>query len=200
MFFALLFIAAVSCNGQKKEQFNFSKKEAFPIHKLSNDLFYSFVHQDSVHYKIVWGHKLVDTLTSDTTFIVLGSGDLGYLTSNKDAIILEQECGTECNYLVVLPLTNKKKLKVYYNSIAIDSSNNLIAYVPEDRSNFVSIESIITQKKIDIREETCDAAAKIDCIDSAFFDNNNFYLKWFVGKDTKVTRTKKYSLSQIISQ
>lgn len=175
----LLFICFISCV-RKKEQVDFYHISAFPLKGLSPDAFYVINYLDSPMYKIKWGNKNIDTLTTDTTYSVLGSGAAGYMTSNKEAIFLEQECGTDCNYVIVLPFNKDVKPKVFYECIAIDTSNNLIAYITENDSSFFAIENFLTNKVIKIREHNiCQSVTKLRCIDSCYFDNTFFYLKSF---------------------
>lgn len=169
----------LSCTDNHSEPIDFSRNKAFPIVALPDNTFYSIVPLDSPYYKIRWGNKYGDTLLTDTTFSVLGSGPVGYLTTNKNAIFLQQECGTNCTFLVVLPFSKTAKPKLFFECIAIDTTNNLVAYVTEDDSSFIAIENIMNGKKMSIyQSDICQSAVKIGCVDSCFFESDKFYLRW----------------------
>jgi hypothetical protein len=199
----LLAVTFHSCKNGQSEQINFSNGAPFRRERLQDDLFYSIVYLDSPYYKIKWGHKAIDTLITDSTYSLLGSGPAGYLTSNRSGIFLEQECGTSCNYLIVLPFNKTVKPKLYFEFIAIDTANDLIAYVTEDEPSFFAIENFLNSNRIKIAEEnTCKSAVKFSCIDSCYFDSAFFYVRWhgenYDGSKNPDWMVKKYSTKELI--
>ena len=113
-------------------------------------------------------------------FEILGSGTLGYLTSNKSAIILNQECGTSCSFLVILPIEGNIE-HIYYNPQAINLENNLIAYSPTSfkDSVFLIVENYINHKHINIYENNvCNSTFKGDCIECCYFNKEELVIVW----------------------
>ena len=111
------------------------------------------------------GHKDIDALFTDGIYSLLGRRPASYLTSNKSAIFLEQECGTSCNYIIVLQLNKSIKPKLYYGYLTIDTTDDLIAYMTEDEPSFFAIENFLTANRIKITEDNiCKSALKSSCM------------------------------------
>jgi hypothetical protein len=145
------------------------------IHK---DVFYNFIPVSDSSYKIEWGNSIFKNVT-EKNFELLGSGTLNLLDRDDSSIILMQGCGTSCIYYVVLPMKLNAKEQVFMFAQAYDIENNLVAYIPEDKQPFIRIENYLTGQHLDISESNlCPAAFKGDCIDTSYFTENRFILKW----------------------
>ncbi len=173
----LLTILLVSC----KQHHNLSseKNEKLSSNRvyIDNGNYYQFNSLDDTSYRIAWGNKMVNN-ESIQIFDVLGSGKLNLVKSNDKVVILGQSCGSSCVYYVVLPFITGLKEKVFMQTIAYDINKNVVAYIPDDES-FIRIENYLTGQKLDIKENNlCPAAFKGDCIDSSYFKNDSFIIKW----------------------
>jgi|GEM_PF-1840579 len=143
------------------------------------NLFVAYHLQGDSIYSIEWGCDSIRN-TSTQKFEVLGNGILRVLKNNENYILLSQSCGQRCEYYVFLPLKNNAIEKVYFDVLANDLENNLVAYVPEDNNEvFVRVENYLTGQTMDIKETNlCPAYNAADCIDSVYFNKSSLVLKW----------------------
>jgi hypothetical protein len=145
---------------------------------LPNGSFYRFVYQSESKYRIEWGNKQFKSISKDT-FEYTGNGTLYLLEANNEAIILMQSCGMSCKYSVVLPLSPKLREQTYLFTIALDSKNNVIAYLPEDQQNFIIVKNYLNGKAMEIKEnDLCPAASSGECLDTCYFDKSYLIIKW----------------------
>jgi hypothetical protein len=128
-------------------------------------------------YKLKWGNQDSFEISKDT-FKILGSGVLNIANTSKNAILLEQCCGTECKYGVVLTI-NPFRENVYDFIVANEIKEGLVAYISKSDSSFLTIENFFTRRRQDINEiHWCPAAFKGECIDSVSIKNKELYMKW----------------------
>jgi hypothetical protein len=178
-----LFVATVSCKEThtSNNDEDIRSVDTTTLFLLKHDSLFckvEYENADSSLYRVIWGSTSFLNKTKET-FEVLGNGLLQLKGYNKDAIVLIQRCGTSCTYNVVLPLQKDSMDRVYMFVKALDITNNLIAYIPEDDSVFIRVENFITGHKMNILEKNiCSAAFKGDCIDSSYFNNGNFIYSW----------------------
>lgn len=157
-----------------------SKKGGTEEVTMREGSFYELVYLTDSTYQIKWGIGGRFFTTSDT-FAVLGSGTLGVKVSGKRAIVLEQSCGTSCNYCVILPLLPGSRDIVFDLPVAYDIDNDLVAFVNEGNPEILEIvvENYLTGKTFKIQEKSlCPAVLKIDCIDSCSIVNKRLFLRW----------------------
>ncbi|HOY38821.1 MAG TPA: hypothetical protein PLP11_10115 [Bacteroidales bacterium] len=163
---------------------------------LPNGSYYKLIYINEFQYKIEWGNRQIKNISKDT-FDISGSGPLYLLESSNDFIILQQGCGMNCKYSVVLPLSSKVEEQTYIFTLALDTKDNLIAYLPEDQKNFIVVKNYLTGKVMEIEEDDlCPAASSGDCIDTCYFDKSCLIIKWQGSKwqstqpDTKERKIK----------
>ncbi|MDP4197066.1 MAG: hypothetical protein Q8940_18590 [Bacteroidota bacterium] len=143
-------------------------------------VFYKIIYLSDSKYKIEWGNKK-ETYLSKEVFEVQGNGVFNYLASDKNSIVLWQDCGISCVAYLVLPITFKGKEETYLSGLAVDIKNNLIAYYDVDAEPpiFIKVVNYKTDKKMNIYEkDVCNAAVKAECIDKCYFKDKNLVIKW----------------------
>jgi hypothetical protein len=190
----LTFLLCINCNKknplhkEKKDKsiWFLGMKDTTIKQQLKNSYLIYQLQGDSV-YKIKWGNKFFNN-ESTKKFEVLGNGILEVLASNNNSIVLSQGCGSSCMSYVFLPLKNNIKESTYLFSRAYDLKHNLVAYIPMEEENFLTIENFITKRRIEIKETNlCAAAFKADCIDTIYFKNEYLIIRWDGKKDSKET-------------
>lgn len=181
---SILLLFVISCNSpnETKEKNNCmeitGKDTIWKRHTIKNDAFYQFLPITDSTYKVEWGNRVFNNVSNEV-FETSGSGIFQLLDHNEMAIILEKSCGTSCNSYLVLPFHSQAKEKVFLFAIAYNMENNLVAYISENDQVFVSVENYLTRKKTDIKiESLCPAAFKGDCIDTSYFINNKYIIRW----------------------
>lgn len=182
-FIAALLVVTASCqqtrtSNKDEEVISANRVDCFLLKHDSAFCKVEYQNVDSSLYRITWGNTSFFNTTTKV-FEVLGNGLLQLKGYNEDVIVLTQGCGTSCAYNVVLPLQRQVMERVYMFVKAIDITNNLVAYIPEDDSVFIRVENFITGNKMNIKEKKiCSAAFKGDCIDTCYFNEGNFIYSW----------------------
>ena len=191
-----LFTAQIT-NGQ-----NFSNSKILFEKKLKNNVYIKFIATNNEdNYKIQWGNKSINK-SSKRFYQKKGDGYLHVIDYNSKYIILSNQCGTMCTQFVILPIKKNKKENEYSFVKAFNLSANLIAYAQSVSDSLnVKIENFSSGKSMIVREaDVCPAVDKQECIDSCYFDKENFYLFW-QGRDWTSKRhdskEKSYHLDQL---
>ncbi len=78
-------------------------------------------------YTLGWGNGSVQNVSKDQ-FKVLANGILDVADYNDRVIVLEQGCGTDCHYYVVLPLKADAAEKKYAPAFIYDLAQSFVAY------------------------------------------------------------------------
>lgn len=162
-------------------------------------VFYKIIYLSDSKYKIEWGNKK-ETHLSKEVFNVQGNGVFYYLASDRNSIVLWQDCGTSCVKYLALPITFKGNEKTYLFGLAVDIKNNLIAYYDVDAEPpiFIKVVNYKTGKQMNIYEkDLCNAAVKSECIEKCYFKDKNLIIDWCGSKyksvyhpDRKVKKVK----------
>jgi hypothetical protein len=179
-----ILLIIISCSNVDKGNVDGEKKittqpqVTSEIVNLPNGHYYKFIYLTESRFRIEWGNESFINISKDT-FDIGGSGPPYLLESTNDFIILQQSCGMSCKYSVLLPLTSQKEEQTYIYTRAIDSKNNLIAYLPDDLEHFVIVKNYLNGKVMEIEEnDLCPAASSSDCIDTCYFEKSCLVIKW----------------------
>jgi hypothetical protein len=178
--FIIVIVYGTNCNNNTSRTFhtadieNFLKRDSITT-KEGNYLVYMFLSENK--YKLKWGSKDSCEISKDT-FKILGSGLLHISNTSENVILLEQSCGTDCKYGVVLTIKPLSE-KVYDFIVANEIKDGLVAYISKSDSSLLTIENFFTGKRQYINEiYWCPAAFKGECIDSVSIKNKELYMKW----------------------
>ncbi|MDR1006110.1 MAG: hypothetical protein LBL74_04525 [Bacteroidales bacterium] len=171
-----------------QEQWEIGIKDTILSEQLSNAfIIYNFIGDST--YRIIWGNEDVINY-SNKKFNVLGNGVLKVIANDTNIILLEQGCGTSCNFYVVLPIKSQMKETLYNNVIAYDIKKNLIAYIYycDNYQNIcVRIENYITKTHIDIYEKNiCENVVEMSCIKDVYFEDDYLMIIWEFNKTDKI--------------
>ena len=106
-----------------------------------------------------------------------------------------------CKKCIILSLKNKTEV-FYFDPLAYDIDQNLLAYFNQDASNEIIVENYCTKKRITIHlEKMCSAINSKDCLVKCFFLNSEFYYVWEGDKWTVTNsdlRIEKISINSIL--
>jgi len=178
-----LVFLVLSCNTKTKldnriqNQWYLGLKDTMLIESSGNSFIKYHLQGDTI-YSIEWGNKLINN-KSNAKFEVLGNGVLGKLEEDEETIVLNQGCGSSCQYYVFLPIKHNETEKVYNYTKAYDLKRKLVVFIPDGNDIFLRVENYITKQTMDIKESNiCPAGFKGDCIDSIYFSKNNLVIKW----------------------
>jgi hypothetical protein len=185
--FLLLFV--ISCNESSKNKINHCSQNSISdrwnvgmndtiLCQKKNDVYLVYSFQGDSIYNIIWGNKYISNTTS-RKYEVLGNGVMGFVDNNENVMLLQQGCGTFCQCYMFLPLKQNAIEKVYYNALAYDLENNLVAFISKQNDSIIMVENYISGQKTEIKESNlCPAIYKGACIDTIYFKEKNLFIKW----------------------
>jgi hypothetical protein len=132
----------------------------------------------------------IDTI--EYQFLDYGISEPFLWGQNKDYFYVLQSGGTNLRYCYIFGKKSNFQ-KVFFQSIAIDSNNNLIAYNPQINWLYIANfnDSIIFKKKFDFIFFELNYY-----IDTAFFYKNSFYIRWSEQVEDESIGNSKYKYKQ----
>jgi|GEM_PF-4232305 len=170
-----------------------------------NFIEYNFLENE--RYTVKWGNQDLVRSSPDTLYSRYNGAKFKW--ENKDAIAIEDGCGSDCWYALLLPLDKTSPIMEYDHPFAYDADRSLIAYGapsyggthPLDIASYDSsgwqdtaivVENFKTHMKRYFVAEDCHQTSLVCpfmCIDSVEFRGDSLYYRWSGSKDVDSRRT-----------
>jgi hypothetical protein len=171
-----------------------------------NFIEYNFLEDE--RYTVKWGNNNLVRSSPETLYSHYGGARFKW--ENKDAVVIEDGCGTSCWYALLLPLDSASPMLQYNNPFAYDSDRSLIAYAASsygrshtletasyDSSGWeddtaIVVENFKTHRKRYFVAKDCHQTSLCCpsfCIVDVEFRGDSLYYRWSGSEDVDSRRT-----------
>jgi hypothetical protein len=137
-------------------------------------------HKNNGRIKIEWGNKqFTRTLKNDFNCSQPLTGIPSVRWTTSSYIGLGYSCGSPCWGLIILPMNQTDSIFERMYDLAIDTKNNQVVCLDNEKFKQLTVENWKTGKKTEIKiKVSCESAFPGYCIDSVKIQNDELYVRW----------------------
>ncbi|MEZ4825952.1 MAG: hypothetical protein R3C61_06615 [Bacteroidia bacterium] len=135
-------------------------------------------------YVLVWGNTFFQNVSNPIK--ELPNGKIRLKWYNKQAICVEQGCGTSCFFSYILPIQEDASEKFYMYPLAYNQIRLVVVYSNDGPDGYLlRVQNVITGKEQKLIRESCKGPFAGYCINKIEFEGNFIRVNWVSSNGTQ---------------